>query len=78
MIKTGIKETRKRLSEYINMVQKGEEIIITKRDEPVAKLIPIEKMVPRTLKSHKKLRNAIKPMGKPLSEIILESREERF
>lgn len=78
MMKTGIKEIRKSLSEYINRVQKGEEIIITKRDQPVAKLVPIEKTIPRTLKSHKKLRNAIKPMGKPLSEIIIESREERF
>ena len=43
VIKTGMKETRKRLSEYINMVQKGEEIIITRRDKPVAKLVPVEK-----------------------------------
>lgn len=78
MIKTGIKEIRKDLSKYINRVQKGEEIIITKRDEPVAKLVPIEKIGPMKLKSHKELRNAINPMGKPLSEIILESREERF
>ena len=78
MIKTGIKEVRKSFSEYINRVQKGEEVIITKRDEPVAKLVPVEKKIPRTLKSHKKLRKAIKPMGKPLSEVILESREERF
>ena len=78
MIKTGIKETRKRLSEYISMVQKGEEIIITKRDEPVAKLVPVGKKSLRDLKSHKELRNAIKPKGKPLSQIVIESREERF
>ena len=78
MIKAGIKEMRKSFSEYINRVQKGEEVIITKRDEPVAKLVPVEKKIHRTLKSHKGLRTAIKPMGKPLSEVILESREERF
>jgi len=78
MIKTGIKEMRKSFSEYINRVQKCEEVIITKRDEPVAKLVPVEKKIPRTLKKKKKLRKAIKPMGKPLSEVILESREERF
>ena len=78
MIQTGIKETRKRLSEYINRVQKGEEIIITKRDQPVAKLVPIKKKIPRTLKSHKELRNTIMSMGKPLSQIVIESREERF
>lgn len=78
MMKTGIKETRKRLSEYINRVQKGEEIIITKRNEPVAKLVPVEKKIPRTLKTHKELRKAIKPTGKTLSQIVIESREERF
>jgi prevent-host-death family protein len=78
MIKTGIKEARKRLSEYINRVQNGEEIIITKRDEPVAKLVPVQKKKLRALKSHKELRESIKPAGKPLSEIVIESREERF
>ena len=78
MIKTGIKETRKRLSEYINMVQKGEEIIIAKRDEPVARLVPVEKKRLRELKSHKELRNAIKPKGKPPSQIVIASSEERF
>ncbi len=53
MIKTGIKETRKRLSEYINMVQKGEEIIITRRDEPVAKLVSIGKTRLKNLKTPK-------------------------
>ncbi len=78
MIKTGIKEARRRFSEYINRVQKGEEIIITKRDEPIAKLVPVEKKKLRALRSHKKLREAIKPEGKLLSEIVIESREERF
>ena len=78
MIKTGIKETRKRLSEYINMVQKGEEIIITRRDEPVAKLVSIGKTRLKNLKTHKGLRSAIRPKGKPLSKIVIESREERI
>ena len=78
MIKTGIREARKRFSEYINKVQQGEEIIITKRDEPIARLVSIQKKRRNKLKSHKELRNSIKRMGKPLSKLILESREERF
>ena len=78
MIKTGIREARRRFSEYINKVQKGEEIIITKRGEPIAKLVSIQKRKCNKLKSHKELRNSIKRMGKPLSKILLESREERF
>ena len=78
MIKTGIREARRRFSEYINKVQKGEEIIITKRDEPIAKLVSIQKRKGNKLKSHKELRNSIKKTGKPLSKTLLESREERF
>jgi prevent-host-death family protein len=78
MIKTGIKEARKRFSEYINRVQQGEEVIITKRDEPIAKLVSIQNRKRNKLKSHKELRNSIKRVGKPLSKILLESREERF
>ena len=78
MIRTGIREARRRFSEYLNKVQKGEEIIITKRDEPIAKLVSIQKKKLNKLKSHKELRNSIKRMGKPLSKILLESREESF
>lgn len=78
MIRTGIKEARRNFSEYINRVLQGEEIIITKRDEPVAKIVPVQKKNQEKLSSHKTLRQAIEPIGKSLSEIVLESREERF
>ena len=75
MIKTGVKEARKRLSEYLMMAQNGQEIIITRRDEPVAKLVPIGNARSRPLKSHKTLRNSIRPKGRPLSEIVIQSRK---
>ncbi len=78
MIKTGIKEARKRFSEFIDRVQKGEEIIITKRDEPIAKLVPFPKKRLRALKSHKELRETTKSTGQPLSKIVIESRKERL
>ncbi len=43
MIKIGVKDARKKFSEFINSMRDGEEITITKRDEPVAKLVPIVK-----------------------------------
>jgi prevent-host-death family protein len=76
MIKAGIKETRKRLSHYLSRVQEGEEIIITKRDEPVARIVPIEMPRAKQLASHKELRESIRVKGKPLSEIVIHSREE--
>ncbi|MBE9547543.1 MAG: type II toxin-antitoxin system Phd/YefM family antitoxin [Proteobacteria bacterium] len=77
-MKKGIKEARKHFSEYINRVQEGEEIIITKRDEPVAKIVPIQNKGRKKLTNHQQLRDAIKPIGKPLSEVVCELREERF
>ena len=76
MIKAGIKETRKRLSQYLIRVQEGEEIIITKRDEPVARLVPIKMARTKPRTSHKNLRESIRAKGKPLSEIVIQSREE--
>ena len=78
MIKAGIKETRKRLSQYLIRVQRGEEIIITKRDEPVARLVPIRTAPVKSLASHKELRESIHVKGKPLSQIVIQSREENF
>jgi prevent-host-death family protein len=78
MIKAGIKEARRRFSEYIDMVQKGEEIVITKRDEPIARLVPVQRRAAKALTSRKTLRQSIKAAGKPLSQIVIESREERF
>lgn len=76
MIKAGIKEARQHLTEYLSKVQDGEEIIITKRNEPIAKISPIKKKVRRILKSRKELRDSIAPKGRPLSEIIAESRRD--
>jgi len=78
MITTGVKEARKRLSKYLNMVLKGEEIIITRRDEPIAKLVPVGRSKDGVLGSHADLRAKIQARGQSLSEIVIESREERL
>ena len=58
---------------------KGEEVIITKREEPVARISAIQKKAKGMLLSHKELRDSIMAKGKPLSEIVLELRkEERY
>lgn len=78
MIKTGIREMRRHLSEYIKKVEQGDEIIITKRDEPIAKLTPIAKKKGRPLDSHEDLRRLIAAKGSPLSRTIVNLREDRF
>ncbi len=76
MIKAGIKETRQHLTEYLKKVQAGEEVVITKRGEPIAKISPFKKSLRRKLLSHKTLRDSIHRRGEPLSKIIIGSRKE--
>ncbi len=39
----GIREVKNRLSEYLRQVKRGETIIITERNVPVAKIVPYNK-----------------------------------
>ena len=79
MIKAGVKEARQHFTEYLAKVLEGEEIIITKRAEPVARISPMKKKMQGTLASHKELRTALSRKGKPLAETVIESRrEERY
>lgn len=78
MIKTGIKEARQNLASLLDKVQKGEEVLITKRGEPIAKLLPSGPWIKAALKSHKELRETITATGKPLSKVVSESRTERI
>lgn len=79
MVKAGIKKARQHFTEYLSKVQRGEEIIITKREEPIAKIIPIKKGKKGRLVSHKALRDAMMPEGPSLSEIVVKARrKERY
>lgn len=72
----GIKEARQHLTAFLARVQKGEEVIISKRNEPIAIIKPLKREVRRHLKSHKELRASILAKGKPLSKVVSESRKE--
>ena len=39
----GIREANQHLSRYIAAVERGEEVIITRRGRPVARLVPVSK-----------------------------------
>jgi prevent-host-death family protein len=39
----GIREANQHLSRYIAAVERGEEVIITRRGQPVARLVPVTK-----------------------------------
>jgi len=44
MTEFGAFEAKNRLSELLDRVEKGEEVIITRRGRPVAKLVPAKKL----------------------------------
>jgi prevent-host-death family protein len=76
MIKAGVKEARQHFTEFLSRVEKGEEIIITKRDEPIAKITPIKVKGGGALSSRKGLRESIRAKGAPLSHIVAASRKK--
>jgi len=42
-----VSELKARLSKYLNSVKAGEEVVITRRGNPVARLLPISREKPR-------------------------------
>ncbi len=79
MINTGIKEARQNLTGLLGRVEEGEEIVITKRGEPIAKISPFRKKTAGKLRSHRDLRAVVGAKGMPLSEAVRELRsEERY
>jgi prevent-host-death family protein len=44
-MEAGIREVKNRFSEYLRRVKQGEIIVITDRNAPVARLVPVEERV---------------------------------
>ena len=41
-MRVGIREVKNRLSEYLRRVKQGEVLLITERNVPIAKLVPVQ------------------------------------
>ncbi len=90
----GARELKTRLGAYLREVREGATLIVTERGEPVAEIRPLraggktekarlDELVARgvlTRGSRKKLPpfRPIRIAGRPLSETIIEDRDERF
>ena len=75
MLEINVKEARSNLSNILDRVEKGEEIIITRRGKRVARISNIVN-TPAPLQSLKKFRNKISNKGKSLSQVVIDQREE--
>ena len=88
MAKVGIRELKSKLSHYIALARKGEQVTITDRGKEVAMIVPtgqgdMERQLVGMVKEGTALWSGAKPSGssapvisrgKPASEIIIEDR----
>ena len=71
----GSKELRKRLSEILDRVARGERIRIVRRGKPAAELRPVDART-RGLPDLSAFRAGIKARGKPTSRLVIEERRK--
>jgi len=77
MLEVNVKEARRRLSELLNRVEKGQEISITRRGKQVARLVSTKSEA--TLPSLREFRQTLSIAGKPMSQEVVASRKtERY
>jgi prevent-host-death family protein len=74
MVEINVKDARSQLSELLDRVERGEEVIIRRRGKKVAKLVSPETAHP--LPSLRQFRAALKIKGKPMSEMVIRARDE--
>jgi prevent-host-death family protein len=75
MIERGIKEARQDFTKLLKQVRQGEEILITDRSKPIARIVPVERQTGRPLGSRASLRASVPRRGRGLSDIVSEERE---
>jgi len=74
MIEVSVKDARSQLSRLLDRIEQGEVVIITRRGKKVAKLVsPKER---QRLPSLKDLRDSIAVKGRPLSQTVIDARDE--
>ena len=74
MLEVNVKEARSKLSILLDKVERGEQIIITRRGKKIALLVSMERE--KTLPSLEQFRASISSAGKPLSETVIDNRQE--
>jgi len=79
MKKVPINEVRDHLAKYLAEAEHGEEIIITRYNKPVAKLVNYSEVEKPEFPDLSEFRKKISVKGKPMSEFLVETRgEERY
>jgi prevent-host-death family protein len=74
MRSAGVREARQNLTDLLDDVKKGREVLITDRGVPVARLVPVERR--RPFPNLSRVRRAFSGPDPGLSQAVLEEREE--
>jgi prevent-host-death family protein len=77
MKKAGIREARQNLSALLEEVRKGQEITITDRGRPVARLVPPHAATTEGFRGRATFRRKMPKLAAALSAAVLDGREER-
>lgn len=81
MNKASVREVQHHFSDILQRIKEGEEVYITKRNKIVAKIVPHNEIRQEPVKYPDFVARAKKiceaPRGKPLSDTVIEERNER-
>lgn len=79
MRKVSVREARAEIARLLEAVEAGEEVVITRRGDPVARLVGLEAGSHREISfpSRSKLRESLPPSKHPSSRLVRELREDR-
>jgi prevent-host-death family protein len=72
----GVREARQNLTDLLDDVKKGREVVITDRGRPVARLAPVERRHP--FPDLARVRRAYRGADPQLSQAVLEERDDRL
>lgn len=77
MVTVNLAQAKARLSELLDRVEAGEEVIITRRGHAVAHIRPASRVrKPLRLKELAAFRATMPPLRRPISELLRETRDE--
>ncbi len=71
MTKTGIAELKAKLSDYLDKVKAGGEVVITERGTPIARLVPLDRRVQRESREERLVRKGLLRPGSGFSDEFL-------
>jgi prevent-host-death family protein len=72
----GVREARQNLTDLLEDVKKGREVVITDRGRPVARLMPVKRR--RPFPDLARVRRTFRGADPGLSHAVLEGREDRL